>query len=316
MASEAGRAWLERQQLQQVPKSPPSTRSWSQHPILVWATILAAFLLTPKLYNLLAPTPILPLQETHLQEVASLMEQIYTSLANMTFIPHTAIQLGPHTINTTLVPCARDPAVLRLLEVMPYVDRLEVMDGDETYRTDWLFGGSFIDYRDPHHLVESCAPLRSAGPEAESSEIALTRFGTGGWNGDRTWVLLYDSALNIVRVFNGEYFIMLWDEDQPGRYDSDYTGIGIFTHSAEESLSLMSRDVPNWDESFNAPTLLRRILDAYQTLKWIPWETSNREGGYGVSTSVIKSLLRKNGWPNVFDPDQFNIDFIRVKHAA
>jgi hypothetical protein len=318
MSSEAGRAWLERQQqaaASNLRQPALNTRSWCQRPTFIWAVVLAAVLLAPKMYDLLAPTPILPVQEAQIQEIASLMDQIYTTLANMTFIPHSAIKRGPHVINTTLIPCARDPAVLRLMGIMPYIDIVEVKDGEDSYRTDWLFGGEFIDYRYPDDVKGSCNPLRSAGPEASPNEVALTSFGTGGWNGDRTWVLLYDTVLNTLRVFNGEWFIMLWDEDQPGRHDTDYSRIGIFSHSVRRPLSLVHRDVLFWEEAFHAPTLLWRILDAYQSLKWTPWETSNREGGYGASNTVIKDLLRKNGWPGAFDPDQFNADLIRAQHA-
>lgn len=130
----------------------------------------------------------MPVQEANLQEVAALLDDIYTTLVNMTFIPSTAIKRGPHKINTIAIPCKHTSAVLRLMEIMPYMDNDEVMEKDGVYRTDWLFGGEFVDYRRSDHLEEGCEPLRSDFTwfEGIANTVALTRWGYGGWNSDRT----------------------------------------------------------------------------------------------------------------------------------
>jgi hypothetical protein len=276
---------------------------------------LFVLLCGPVLYNLLAPYPILPTSESQVQEVSALLDDIYTTLANMTFIPATAIKRGHHNINTTAIPCQRDSAALRLMAIMPFVDQFEVKEHGEVYRTDWLYGGEFIDYRRPKHLIESCDPVRSentwfyTGPNM----VALTSWGSGGWNGDATHVLVYDAARNAIGVWDGEGWIRLYDQDDPAYPYFDYTGVGLFNHSITANLAV-GRDGWGWQVWFDAPTLLRRMLHAYQSLAWTPWETSNREDGWGVTDDSVKELLRKNGWPHVFDADQFNADFIRAKH--
>jgi hypothetical protein len=277
---------------------------------------LFVLLCGPMLYNLLAPYPILPTSEAQLQEVAALLDDIYTTLANMTFIPATAIKRGPHNINTTAIPCQRDSSVLRLMEIMPYVDRFEVKEHGEVSRTDWLYGGEFIDYRLLEHLIEGCDPVRSENTwfHTGPNMVALTSWGSGGWNGDATHVLVYDTARNAIGVWDGEDWIRLYDQDDPGHAYYDHTGVGLFNHSITANLAV-GRDGWQWEIWFDAPTLLRRMLHAYQFIAWTPWETSNREDGWGVTDDVVKELLRKNGWPHIFEGDQFNADFIRAKHT-
>jgi hypothetical protein len=310
-----------REALQPAQTSPASALlAWLQHPVIVFALPLVILVCGPTLHNCLSPAGVLPVTESRLQEVASLLDDIYTTLANMSFIPETAIKRGPHQINTTAIPCQRDPAVLRLMEIMPYVDRVEVEEEDEVQRTDWLFGGEFIDYRDPFHLIDGCDPIRTENTWwfTKPTAVALTYWGTGGWNGDRTHVLLYDTTYNAIRVFDGETWIRFREATRP---PADYyhgSVRSLFRHGAQGPTAVkVERRVANSDHIFwfDAPWLLRGILDAYQSLVWTPWETSNREGGWVVNGTVIKDLLRKNGWPRTFDVDQFNADFLRAQHA-
>lgn len=279
----------------------------------------------PRIYELASPDSWRPINESQLQQVASLLDDIYMTMINMTFLPSTAIHRGPHQINTTAITCKRDQSVLRLMEIMPYIDNFETTEKEEVYRRDWLQGGEFIDYRKPEYLEEGCDPLRTKGTiyhDVTPTTIPLTSWGNGGWNGDRTWVLIYHTDLNAIRVFEGEDWETLHDEDVNGPAWSlkDTTGIGLFTHSVEHPLAAVSKDLVGWQQWFDAPTLLRRILNAYQSLAWTPWESSsqrdtlNREEGWGVNVTVIKDMLRKNGWPDTFDPDQFNVDLMRAKH--
>jgi hypothetical protein len=64
--------------------------------------------------------------EDQLQEIAALMDEIYTILANTSFIPHGSIKRGPHQINATASPSKRNAAELRLMEILPYVDHTHV----------------------------------------------------------------------------------------------------------------------------------------------------------------------------------------------
>jgi hypothetical protein len=299
--------------------SPPSALlAWLQNPAVVFVLPLIILLSGPTLYNLFSPNTILPVTESQLQEVSSLLDDIYTTLVNMTFIPATAIKRGPHYINNTAIPCKRDPAALRLMEIMPYVDRVEVEEEDEVQRTDWLYGGEFADYRREDLLVEGCDPIKAQNTfwSITPAIVALTSWGTGGWNNDHTHVLLYDIESNAIKVWHGEDWIRFREGDVrrvPQYYEGSITSLfkdGVQIPSAGK----LGRDFDliSW---FDAPWLLRRILHAYQTLAWTPWETSNREEGWGVNVTIIPELLRKNGWPAMFDGDQFNADFIRARHA-
>jgi hypothetical protein len=261
----------------------------------------------PRLYNSLgSASPFY--NDRQLQEIAALMDDIYTLLANSTFIPHTAIKRGPHVINITAIPCKRDPAVLRLMELLPYVDSSQVQE------SDWLLGGEFINYRRNDMLQEGCDPLRAREywEYMTPKTIALTGYGHGGWNGDRTFVMLYDTGKHAIRVYEGEEWIR--QHEGPEKRKDDYSGVGIFSEGIEAGRSVLDRQDHTWAEWFDAPTLLTRLREAYRTAAWSPWETSNREDGWGVDRKNITQILRNSGWPD--DPtfeDKFRTGFIRAQ---
>jgi hypothetical protein len=242
-----------------------------------------------------------PYEEEQLQEISSLMEGIYTTLADMTFIPHASIKRGPHYINASAIPCAHSPTVIRLMELLPYVDSSLVQT------PDWLFGGHFIDYRRTDSLDFSiCDPLLGSDigwtDYMKPTSIALTHWGSGGWNGDRTWVMLYNKTLQTIRVYDGEY----WMSEYQARHK-----FGV----AFENIHFDPWD--DFDElhgSFFAAKMLKAIREKFHSLEWTPWSTSYKEDGFGVPADEIKELLVLNGWPDSFSADQFNTDFIRAKH--
>ncbi|KAF1943969.1 hypothetical protein EJ02DRAFT_432753 [Clathrospora elynae] len=286
------------------------SRAWYHHPVVVFIVPLVALLYLPRLYSSLIPHSLYsPLyNDMQLQEIATLMDDLYTLLADMTFIPHTSIKRGPHQINATANTCKRDPAALRLMEILPYVDASQVQE------SDFLFGGSFMDYRRNDKLREGCDPFHtSASWDYMTPEtVALTSWGTGGWNGDRTWVLMYDTGKHAMRVYEGELWIAQTKKSQ--LTGEDISGVGIFREGIQAGRSILDRSHHAWAEWFDAPKLLTRLKEAYRTAAWSPWETSNRDHGWGVDRKHITSLLRKNGWPETFDPDQFNVDFIRAQN--
>ncbi|KAH7413913.1 hypothetical protein DE146DRAFT_11853 [Phaeosphaeria sp. MPI-PUGE-AT-0046c] len=271
----------------------------------------------PQIYDALSPEPMRPTQESQLQEVASLLDDIYSTLVNMTFMPATAIKRGPHQINVTAIPCARDSAVLRLMEIMPFVDHAELKASAPAFEVDWFYGGEFIDYRRIDHLQSGCDPYRAKGTwhQVRDTEVQLTDWGWGGWDSDRTHVLLYDTQINAIQVYEGEHTVSLTNEDNPHRGREHYAGPDLYKHSFSQPLAALSTDDFEWDKWFDAPTFLKRILHAYQSLALTPWETSNREDGWGVNGTIIKSLLHENGWRHSFNADHFNADLIRVRHA-
>lgn len=291
--------------------------AWLQHPVVMFILPLTLLLVGPKMYDAISFQPVRPVQESQLQEVASLLEDIYTTLVDLTFMPAVAIKRGPHRINVTAIPCKRDSAVLRLMEIMPYVDHAELRPSAAAFEADWFYGGEFINYGDTNHLHASCDPYRAEGTwhKVKAGQVQLTDWGSGGWNGDRTHVLLYDTDTNAIQVYEGEHIVSIINEEDPMHDREHYAGPALYKHSFSQSLAALRPDDFEWETWFHAPTFLRRILHAYQSLALTPWETSNREDGWGVNVTIIKALLRKNGWPGSFDPDHFNADLIRARHA-
>ncbi|KAH6639033.1 hypothetical protein C7974DRAFT_387745 [Boeremia exigua] len=277
-----------------------SAPRWLQHPVTVFCIPLVAFLCLPQIYKLL-PYSINPSYDvTKMQKIADLMDDIYGTLANSTFIPHNAITRGPHTINTTAIACKPSASVLRLIELLPYVDISLVQE------PDWIYGGTFMDYRNPEHLEELCDPLRGQSigwtDYMAPSDVALTNWGTGGWNNDRTWVLLYNTERDSIRIFDAE----LWVQRQVAK-DKFGGEMADFWFQDDGQFE--------WDMADGAPHVLRAIANNYKSLKWTPWQTSNRENGFGVPPETIKALLQRNGWPGSINSTQYNADIIRAKHA-
>ncbi len=131
-----------------------SNPRWLRHPVTVFLVPLIALLGLPQLYELLPHETNSSYDITKLQAIVSSMNDIYGTLANSTFIPRNAITRGPHTINNAAIPCKPSASVLRLIELLPYVDLSLVQE------PDWIYGGYFMGYRDPGHLAELCDPLR------------------------------------------------------------------------------------------------------------------------------------------------------------
>lgn len=228
-----------------------------------------------------------------------MMGDIYGVLANSTFIPHNAITKGPHVINTTSIPCQPSASVLRLIELLPYVDISLVKE------PDWIYGGHFMDYRNPKHLAELCDPLRGESigwtDYMEQTDVALTNWGTGGWNNDRTWVMIYNTERDSIRIFDAELWVQRQSAER--KFGEEMNKWWFEEHGQFE-----------WDRTDGATHILRAIANSYRHLRWTPWGTSNREDGFGVPTETISTLLKRNGWPDVFDPAQFNSDFMRAQH--
>lgn len=272
---------------------------WLQHPVTVFLIPLIALLTLPNLYTFLPYIADPSYDETKLQRIASLMDEIYTTLADATFIPHNAITRGPHVINKTALPCTPSASVLHLMELLPYVDLSLVNE------PDWIYGGHFMDYRNPKHIAQLCDPCRGQSIDwtdyMSPSDIALTNWGTGGWNNDRTWVMIYDTTRDAIRIYDAELWVTRWGAERKFGKEMDSWWF-------DDDGELW------WDRDAGASHILRAIAKNYKSSEWTPWATSNRENGFGTSLETIKNLLKRNGWPNAFDRDQFNADFIRGKH--
>lgn len=323
--------------------SDSTTRKRYQDPLIVFVVVLIAFLGFYRIYSpsatISSPSPhdndvdiqvVETYNEDQLQEVATLMDEIYTILANTSFIPHDSIKRGPHQVNSTASPCRRDAADLRLMEILPYVDA-PLLDDDH-----WLWGGTFFDFRVDKFLGYGCDP-----DEADNDLSFLMRPGTvhltnGGWDGwdlYRSWQLQYDTRKNAIRVYEGDErsdyqpqvngcLVQFRDPYKSEQYRSGHRWEDNHVFGAINSTGILSvnRHSRDWTKWTDAPTFLRRIRDAYRSTAWTPWVAANpadRPADPRVlppSHNITSSLLIKNGWPEKLDIDQFRADFIRAQH--
>jgi hypothetical protein len=231
-------------------------------------------------------------KHVRLQEIASLMDETYITLAAMRYIPETAIKRGPHKIVPPSLPAniERDPVVYELMKFLPYVD-VDEIDGDET---PWLYGGGFLDYRWEEMLRDNWDPLNADGRHMTPTLVALTSMG------NKQSVLFYDVKDHTVHVFDIDfqltYALDLKELAMP------YERLGFYRPKEAEGYT------PQYDASI----ALRRLLHLFKEAQLIPWGA--QLGGFVAEKDIaIKKMLRHNGWPNNFNPDQFNADRIRYE---
>lgn len=107
--------------------------------------------------------------------------------------------------------------------------------------TDWLFHAGFVDYQQPDELVNGCDPILAHDTwyRLPPSTIALTEWGTEGWSHDSTWLLLYHTLRDAIRVYHGEGWIPLHDldHDDPNERWED---VETSDHSLDNKLAVLS----------------------------------------------------------------------------
>ncbi|KAI5376335.1 hypothetical protein J4E82_004829 [Alternaria postmessia] len=191
-----------------------TTRKRYRDPLVVFVVVLTVLLGLRCIYNPFAATSLASIDnndldiqtvdtydENQLQEVATLMEEIYTVLAKTSFIPHDSIERGPHQINTTASPCKLDAADFRLMEILPYVNTS--LSGHDS----WLWGGTFIDFRKDRDLNVACDASWVEDDFAYVIRPGIVHLTEGGWEDRdhyRTWKLQYDTRKHMIRVYEGE----------------------------------------------------------------------------------------------------------------
>ncbi|OCK74231.1 hypothetical protein K432DRAFT_311150 [Lepidopterella palustris CBS 459.81] len=259
--------------------------------------------ISPPLSSSISPplsSSISPAHLTQLQEVASLMDQIYMTLAKMRYLPASAIKRPPHNINLTLAAEKElDPLVIHLHQILPYVD------SDEADGPDFIFGGEFADFRDADDVAQSRDPFYS-GWETYGE-------GKGKWDEDggeyiRPWVtpltmmgnhqavIIYDARKN-----------RIWIIDQERWSSSDYALRGVSEGKQVSKNSMNFDHIP----SRPAPEVLKDIIRRYETLEEIPGGGEHSSGFFEYE--AVKALYIKHGWPENFDGDAFCIDMVRLK---
>ncbi|KAF2492869.1 hypothetical protein BU16DRAFT_564176 [Lophium mytilinum] len=247
------------------------------------------------------PTP-RPSAEANLQEVADLMDEIYTTLAKMRYMPASAIKRAPHTnpgINLTLAAeYSLDPLVIRLHQLLPYVDKTAVES------PDFIHGGEFADFRAEDDVRQSRDPLYS-GWESNG--------GKGDWDGEdgeyiRPWV----TPLSLLG--NHQSVII---------YDARKHRIWIIDQESGESTDWALRDVEagepvsanrmNYDHVPSRPAgdFLRDVVARYVSLEEIPGGGEHSSGFW--EEEALRALYRKCGWPGSFDSDAFEVGMVRLE---
>ncbi|RAL15788.1 uncharacterized protein BO97DRAFT_383518 [Aspergillus homomorphus CBS 101889] len=215
-------------------------------------------------------------QKAQLHEVADLMLEIYQTLVDMRYLDPMSIQMGPHNL-TALNPQFQeldiDPAVQYLYSILPYIDTS--LDGT----ADFLHGGEFADFLRPR-----------AG---ESGPRSLLRLGNHGS------VIVYDARRHLI-----------WIIDQEGWATTDL---------ALQEVEAKDPQSPNRNSFEHIPhrpagDALRDIVRWYRGLDEIPprWEFAWYDWSvepYGVP---VRALYEKNGWPDEFDGDAFEVDYTRA----
>ncbi|KAF2804429.1 uncharacterized protein BDZ99DRAFT_467468 [Mytilinidion resinicola] len=241
-----------------------------------------------------------PSAEANLQEVADLMDEIYSTLAKMRYMPASAIKRAPHTnpgINLTLAAeCSLDPLVIRLHQLLPYVDKTEVES------PDFIHGGEFADFRAEDDVRQSRDPLYS-GWESNG--------GKGDWDGEdgeyiRPWVTPLSMMGNhqSVLIYDARKH-RIWIIDQESGWSTDRALRGV------EAGEPVSANRMNYDHVPSRPAgdVLRDVVARYMSLEEIP---GGGEHSPGFWEEALRALYRKCGWPGSFDSDAFEVERVRM----
>lgn len=124
-----------------------------------------------------------------LHEIADLMDDIYTTLAMMQYIPAEAIQRAPHRSPPVDVDLAAklhlDPSIIYLHQILPYIDDHAVE------ATDFIFGGYFVDFRDAGDVERSRDPFYMDDDSCMKPWVT-----TLSALGNHQSVILYDARLS------------------------------------------------------------------------------------------------------------------------
>ncbi|KAF2021347.1 hypothetical protein BU24DRAFT_404362 [Aaosphaeria arxii CBS 175.79] len=286
------------------PPAPPTT--WRVSHILIVAFLIPIVILQcwkqgQHLYHYLdIPTlwlrvnGIVPEEKAQIDELASLLDQIYSTLANMTYLPSSSIKRGPHSIKTT--NAAYNSQISQLLSALPYIDQ-PLPD-----KEPWLFETDFVDYTDPKEREDTRDPLLCEGQYMTPSMIALNSIGVG-WS-----VLIYDFEGNKIRMINA----LEWSNsalDWQPLLDFDRVEArkrrDMICHG--DDIRQFWEDLPY----IEAPFFLRDLLQRYRDGDMIPWTTTPE-----MDAKAYKNLLLQHGWPDTFNADRFRANLFRLQNRA
>ncbi|KAL2858551.1 hypothetical protein BJY01DRAFT_201332 [Aspergillus pseudoustus] len=278
-------------------------------PLLLLALLIPAYLhfFTP------SPTPSGPTtlvtatQKAQLEETATLLSTIYTTLAEMRYLDPVSIQTPPHNL-TALYPLYQqqynlDPSLLYLYSILPYIGP------PSAGVTDFFHGSEFVDFRDPEHVVESRDPFYASPDEGADFDAENGPY-MGAWVtplsrlGNHGSVIIHDARLHRIWIVDQEG----WETTDPGisederiaaaaRVVPEPTNRNSFTHIASRPAGDVLRDINRW----------------FRELEILPGGGENSLG-WNDEELELPRLYRQNGWPDDFDGEGFEVDLAR-RHA-
>ncbi|KAJ9143295.1 hypothetical protein NKR23_g6666 [Pleurostoma richardsiae] len=244
-------------------------------------------------------------QKARLHKVADLLLDIYKTLAEMRYIDPQGIRPGPHNI-TAIRPLYEkfglDPAVVYLYSILPYIDT------DVAGNSDFFHGGAFANFLDPEDVEQGRDPMYGSpeGDDYESEDGPYMRPWVTPLSmmGNHQSVIIYDARLHRIWIIDQES----WDTTDPkavkglkaSKTDKNRNSyVAIPNRPAEEVLG----DINTW----------------FRTLEELPGSNGEQSGGEWNSWDEVldlRGLYRKNGWPDNFDGDAFQVDQARGYAAS
>ncbi|KAL4983859.1 hypothetical protein BDW68DRAFT_190961 [Aspergillus falconensis] len=271
--------------------------------------VLILTLLIPATLHYLAASPensSTPIQKAELDEVASMMLDIYQTLAEMRYLDPDSIQEGPHDLSSirSLYQSNNinlDPAILYLYSILPYIGEPSIGV------TDFFHGGTFADFRDEEYIDENRDPFYASlegedfeaenGPYMMQWMTALSRLGNHGS------VLIYDARLHRV-----------WVIDQEGWWTTD-PGVEYDDQGRQGEMPANRNSIEHFP-SRSAGDVLWDINRWYRELAELPGGGEYSGARWNDDEIDLRSLYRKNGWPDAFDGEGFEVDKARAWSAS
>ncbi|KAL3455518.1 hypothetical protein BJX64DRAFT_297510 [Aspergillus heterothallicus] len=275
-------------------------------PLLLLALLIPLYLHFFTSTSTPSPSTLTQSQKTHLDEIATALSTIYTTLAEMRYLDHDSIAQPPHNLSS-LLPLytdqyALDPALIYLYTTLPYINPPAV-----TTR-DFLHGASFLDLRDPDQLAQSRDPFY-ANPDSPGDFAAENGAYMRPWVtplsalGNHGSVILYDARLRRIWIIDQES----WETTDRGIAEEERLT------AADDKVLEASTNRNSYARIASRPALevLRDINAWYRDLVVLPGGGENSLG-WGEDEEVdLRALYRRNGWPDAFDGEGFEVDLAR-----
>ncbi|KAM7205872.1 hypothetical protein V8F33_000702 [Rhypophila sp. PSN 637] len=202
-----------------------------------------------------------PKQKARLEEVASLMLEIYQTLVRMRYFgSEDWVQVGPHDVSA-LLPLYQslnlDPAVIYLYSILPYIDL-------EKLKTLWdptfYNGSTFADFRNAEHVKDGRDPFQTDDDPWNKFRGWLTPLSLVGHL--YSYALVYDARRNLIRMYsmtdlgngdpNEHEGAFTWTTDEDGNETgwAQYGKDGLLIPFSTKEEYLKAREVQEriWEE--------------------------------------------------------------------